>query len=124
MRGRNERAYRKEVSTSKSPGHRKWPDHQVREDRLEEEVRAEVDGEALARSSDAIKVDEDGHPLGYYFPRSDIQMDLLEPSDTTTECPFKGTARYFNLKVAGRALTLLPLHISIYLVSNHCVSGY
>jgi uncharacterized protein (DUF427 family) len=29
-------------------------------------------------------------------------MDKLEPSATTTRCPFKGTARYFNLKARGR----------------------
>lgn len=31
-------------------------------------------------------------------------MDLLEPSDTTTQCPFKGTAHYFDLKVGDRTL--------------------
>jgi hypothetical protein len=31
-------------------------------------------------------------------------MDMLERSSTTTKCPFKGTASYFNLKLADRKL--------------------
>lgn len=87
---------------SKSPGHRKWPDHQVREKRLDQALRAEVAGQVVAESSRVIEVDEDEHPSRYYFPRSDVRMELLERSPTTTECPFKGTARHFTLKVGDR----------------------
>ncbi|MEM7709941.1 MAG: DUF427 domain-containing protein [Pseudomonadota bacterium] len=31
-----------------------------------------------------------------YFPRADIAMALLEPSDTKTHCPHKGDANYFS----------------------------
>jgi uncharacterized protein (DUF427 family) len=31
-------------------------------------------------------------------------MDRLERSATTTQCPFKGTAHYFNLKLGERKL--------------------
>ena len=89
---------------SKSPGHRKWPDHRVREIPLSERVRVSVAGEVLAESRDVIKVDEDGSPARYYFPRSDVNMQVLQPSDTTSECPFKGKASYFNLRVGGREL--------------------
>jgi uncharacterized protein (DUF427 family) len=41
------------------------------------------------------------NPPRYYFRRDDVRMDKLEPSPTTTECPFKGKASYFNLKAGG-----------------------
>ena len=31
-------------------------------------------------------------------------MDKLARTDSTTECPFKGTANYFDLKLAERTL--------------------
>lgn len=91
---------------SKSPGHQKWPDHKVEETHLSPSVQVtvEVGGETVADSHDVIRLDEDGHPSRYYFPRSDVKMSALERSETTSECPFKGTAHYFRLRADGRSL--------------------
>ena len=35
-----------------------------------------------------------------YFPPDAVNRDLLEPSATTSVCPWKGTARYYHV-VAG-----------------------
>jgi uncharacterized protein (DUF427 family) len=51
-----------------------------------------------------LRVDEDGHPERYYFARDDVDMTRLEPSTTTTYCPFKGTASYFNLALRDRKI--------------------
>jgi uncharacterized protein (DUF427 family) len=80
------------------------PDHKVEEERVRETMRVEVSGETIAQSADVIRVKEDGHPDRYYFPRNDVQMNKLERTATTTECPFKGTAHYFNINTNGRKL--------------------
>lgn len=87
-----------------SPGHRKWPKHNVNERHLALRVRASVGGEVLADSRDVIEVAEDDHPLRYYFPRADVDTDRLERSATSSDCPFKGRASYFSLQADGRTL--------------------
>lgn len=89
---------------SKSPGHQKWPDHQVREEPLQKTIEVEIEGVVVAASSSVIKVDEDKSPVRYYFPRADVRMDKLERSKTTTECPFKGIASYYSVKLGERRL--------------------
>lgn len=86
---------------SKSPGHQKWPEHKVLETPVRERVTVELDGIVLADSRQVIRVDEDGSPARYYFPRADVSMDKLERTATTTHCPFKGTANYFSLAMDG-----------------------
>jgi uncharacterized protein (DUF427 family) len=76
----------------------------VRERHLTERVKAEVAGEVLADSTDVIMVAEDKNPVRYYFPRSDVRMDKLERSTSTTQCPFKGTAHYYSINAAGKQL--------------------
>lgn len=88
----------------KSPGHRKWPDHKVEEQRLKERMRVEVAGRTIAESTDVIRVKEDEHPDRYYFPRSDIDMALLKRTDSTSECPFKGKAHYYSVDIADKHL--------------------
>jgi uncharacterized protein (DUF427 family) len=89
---------------SKSPGHRKWPDHQVREERLQQPMEVEVEGVILASSKSVIKVVEDKSPVRYYFPRADVSMEKLARSPTTSECPFKGHASYYHLNLGERQL--------------------
>jgi uncharacterized protein (DUF427 family) len=89
---------------SKSPGHQKWPDHHVREQAVQQRMEVAVDGRIVAESDRVLKVREDDFPPRYYFPRSDVQMELLEPSSTTTQCPFKGTAHYFSIKSGDKTL--------------------
>jgi uncharacterized protein (DUF427 family) len=87
----------------KSPGHQKWPDHKVQEIPLGR-TTVQIGSVVAADSSNVIRVDEDEQPARYYFPRSDVKTAMLERSDKTTQCPFKGTAHYFDLRLNGETL--------------------
>jgi uncharacterized protein (DUF427 family) len=59
-------------------------------------VVVRVDGRVLADSVTPVLLFETGLPTRYYLPMTDIRMELLEPTDTATECPYKGNARYWS----------------------------
>ena len=89
---------------TRSPGHREHPEHKVAERLLRERIEVSIAGETIADSSDVIKVEEDGSPVRYYFPRADVEMKRLERSATTSQCPFKGVANYFSIQAGGKEL--------------------
>ena len=68
----------------------------------ERQVRVERDGEVLAESSRPVAVFETTLPTRWYFPMEDVRTELLEPSDTLTRCPYKGTASYYTVRAGGR----------------------
>ena len=45
---------------------------------------------------------ETGLPVRYYLPKLDVRVDLLRPSDTTSVCPYKGTAHYWSVQLPDR----------------------
>jgi uncharacterized protein (DUF427 family) len=65
-------------------------------------VRVERDGEVLAESSRPVAVFETGLPTRWYFPLEDVRSERLEPSDTHTRCPYKGTASYYSVRAGDR----------------------
>jgi uncharacterized protein (DUF427 family) len=65
-------------------------------------VRVEVDGVTLADSHMPRILFETGLPPRYYLPKTAVRMDLLRRSETHTECPYKGTASYYHVRVGGR----------------------
>src|SRR5439155_19774970 len=38
----------------------------------------------------------------HYFPEDEVRMDLLEPTDHSTHCPWKGDASYWSVRVGDR----------------------
>jgi uncharacterized protein (DUF427 family) len=62
-------------------------------------VRVVVDGVTLAESHQPRILFETGLPPRYYLPITDFDQELLQPSDTETHCPYKGTAGYWSVKI-------------------------
>jgi len=63
-------------------------------------VQVLVDGTVIAESHRPRLLFETELPTRYYLPKLDVRMDLLEPSPSTTACPYKGIAEYFSVRTA------------------------
>lgn len=71
-------------------------------------VRVVIDGVTVADSARPTILFETGLPPRYYLPLTDVRLDLLRPSDTTSHCPYKGTASYWSAEVDGSAYEDIP----------------
>lgn len=65
-------------------------------------VRVVVGGETVAETRRSRFLFETRLPTRYYIPPEDVRMDLLVPSETVSACPYKGTARYYSVKIWNR----------------------
>jgi len=55
-------------------------------------------GAVLGETTKALELCEGDLPPVIYFPRENIAMALLEPSQTTSHCPHKGDASYYSIQ--------------------------
>ena len=60
-------------------------------------IEARWNGAVIARSDDTVMVERN-----HYFPRDAVNAEHLQTSETTSFCPWKGTASYFTLVVNGQ----------------------
>jgi uncharacterized protein (DUF427 family) len=65
-------------------------------------VQIEIDGVVVADSVRPKMLFETRLPTRYYLHHDDVRFDLLTSTDTTTPCPYKGTASYWTATVNGR----------------------
>ncbi len=76
--------------------------HPIRVEPSPRRVRAVFNHVAVADSKRVLLLRELGHLPVYYFPVDDVRFDLLEPTDASTHCPFKGDASYWTIRVGDR----------------------
>jgi uncharacterized protein (DUF427 family) len=62
-------------------------------------VRVVLGGVTIAETHRAQLLLETGLPTRYYIPEQDIRMEFLEPTETTTRCPYKGMATYWSASI-------------------------
>ena len=91
-------------------GHPHDPYHRIDVLACSRHVVVEVDGQVVAETTQPMLLLETGLPPRYYLARGDVRAEVLLGSDTTTECPYKGTARYHSVQVGGRLLEDLVWH--------------
>jgi uncharacterized protein (DUF427 family) len=53
-------------------------------------------GAVIAQSDDTVVVENN-----HYFPRNSVRPEVLRPSQTSSVCPWKGTASYYSIEVGG-----------------------
>jgi len=77
----------------------KNPYHRVDVLQSSRHVRIEVEGIEVANSHKPRLLYETGLPVRTYIPKTDCRLDLLEPSDLTSQCPYKGVASYYSVRL-------------------------
>ncbi|HEY1795548.1 MAG TPA: DUF427 domain-containing protein [Stellaceae bacterium] len=85
-----------------APGFATNPDYRITFEPSPRRVRVKFGGETIADSTAANLLFETRHLPVYYFPRADVRMDLLRPTEHHTYCPYKGTASYWTIAAGGR----------------------
>ncbi|HEX2047793.1 MAG TPA: DUF427 domain-containing protein [Acidimicrobiales bacterium] len=81
--------------------HARVPTHRVDAVPSERHVRVEVAGELVAESRLPHALFETSLPTRWYLPVHDVFWEKLEPSDTVSRCPYKGTARYWSVRAGS-----------------------
>lgn len=60
-------------------------------------MEAKWNNKTVASSNNTVVVEGN-----HYFPEDSINKELFKPSTHTTTCPWKGTAKYYNIEVDGK----------------------
>ena len=83
--------------TKRVPG----PDHPITIERNPVRITVSVGGRVVADTHDALTLREASYPPVQYIPRKDVDMSLLERTQHSTYCPYKGDASYYSIPSGG-----------------------
>ena len=75
------------------------PDHPITIERSPVRVVVSVAGRVIADTRDALTLRESTYPPVQYIPLEDVDMSLLEPTDHSTYCPYKGDCTYYSIPI-------------------------
>lgn len=82
------------ASEVKVPG----PDHPITIEPHEGRVVVSAGERVIADSENALELREASYPAVFYVPFDDVDGEALKRSETTSWCPYKGTASYFTVQ--------------------------
>ena len=77
------------------------PDHPITVTPNRERVLVRVAGALIADTREALVLQEASYPPVQYIPRKDVDMNLLQRTDHSSYCPFKGDASYYSIPSGG-----------------------
>jgi uncharacterized protein (DUF427 family) len=77
------------------------PDHPISIEPNPDRVVVTVAGKTVADSRRALTLQEADYPPVAYVPLEDVDRSLLEPTDHSSYCPFKGDANYYSVPAGG-----------------------
>jgi uncharacterized protein (DUF427 family) len=77
------------------------PDHPITIEHNPAHITVVVDGRVVANTRDALTLREASYPPVQYIPRKDVDMSLLEKTQHSTYCPYKGDASYYSIPSGG-----------------------
>jgi uncharacterized protein (DUF427 family) len=77
------------------------PDHPITVEPNQERVTVTVGGKVIADTRSALTLREASYPVVQYIPRKDVNMSLLERTQHSTYCPYKGDASYYSIPSGG-----------------------
>jgi uncharacterized protein (DUF427 family) len=81
--------------------HARNPYHRVDAVPSSREIAVALDGIELAHSCAPVLLFESGLPTRHYLPQADVNMTMLEKTATITQCPYKGIAHTYGVRVNG-----------------------
>ena len=73
------------------------PEHPITITPTGRRVTVSVGDTVVARTEDALTLQEASYPPVQYIPLADVDPAVLSASETTTYCPYKGDANYYNV---------------------------
>jgi len=82
-------------------GQMRDPYHRVDVLESSRQVEVTLGGERIAYSDRPKLLFETGLPPMVYLLRADVMPGVLEPSDTSSACPYKGRASYWSVRAGG-----------------------
>jgi uncharacterized protein (DUF427 family) len=104
-------------------GHARDPYHRIDLLRTRRHISISLDGELLAETTRAVALFESNLPTRWYIPREDV-VAPLEPSETTTICPYKGHASYHSVRMPdGRLAEDLVWYYADPLIETSAIAG-
>jgi uncharacterized protein (DUF427 family) len=77
------------------------PDHPITIKANQNRVRALFGGHVIADTRAALTLTEAAYKPVQYFPREDVEMEVLGRTDHHSYCPYKGEASYFTIARDG-----------------------